>query len=46
MKKISTLQTFKNEIFKGQTLTIGMDLDDCWSFYGIRDEVGQIIFEQ
>jgi hypothetical protein len=31
MKKISTEQTLRNEIFKEQKLTIGMDLGDRWS---------------
>ncbi len=35
MKKISTVQTFKSEIFKEQKLTIGVDLGDRWSFYGV-----------
>src|SRR5258708_23690528 len=46
MKKISTVQTFGNEIFKEQKLTIGLDLGDLWSFYCVRDEAGQIILEQ
>jgi transposase len=46
MKKISTVQTFKSEIFKAQRLTIGVDLGDRWSFYCIRDEAGEIILEQ
>ncbi len=46
MKKISTVQTFKSEIFKEQRLTIGVDLGDRWSFYCIRDEAGEIILEQ
>ncbi len=46
MKKISTVQTFKSEIFKEQRLTIGVDLGDLWSFYCIRDEAGEIILEQ
>jgi hypothetical protein len=28
MKKISTVQTFKSEIFKERKLTIGVDLGD------------------
>ncbi len=36
MKKISTVQAFKGEIFEGQKLTIGLDLGDLWSFYCIR----------
>jgi len=46
MKKISTVQTFKSEIFKEQKLTIGLDLGDRWSFYCVRDEAGQVILEQ
>jgi transposase len=46
MKKISTVQTFGNEIFKEQRLTIGMDLGDRWSFYCVLDEAGKIILEQ
>jgi hypothetical protein len=40
MKKISTVQTFKSEIFKEQKLTIGLDLGDLWSFYCVLDETG------
>src|ERR1700732_2962164 len=46
MKKISTVQTFKSEIFKDQKLTIGLDLGDRWSFYGVLDEAGKILLEQ
>ena len=46
MKKISTVQAFSNEIFKGQKLTIGLDLGDRWSFYCVLDEAGKIILEQ
>jgi predicted NBD/HSP70 family sugar kinase len=46
MKKISTVQTFKSEIFKEQKLTIGVDLGDRWSFYCVFDEAGKIILEQ
>jgi predicted NBD/HSP70 family sugar kinase len=46
MKKISTVQVFGNEIFKEQKLTIGLDLGDRWSFYGVLDEAGKIILEQ
>lgn len=38
MKRISTVQTFRNEIFKEQKLTTGMDLGDRWSFYCVLDE--------
>src|ERR1700687_1832293 len=46
MKKISTVQTFKSEIFKEQKLTIGLDLGDRWSFYCVKDEASQVILEQ
>ena len=46
MKKTSTLQVFRKEIFKGHQLTIGLDLGDRWSFYCVMDEAGQIILEQ
>jgi len=46
MKKISTVQTYGNEILKEQKLTIGIDLGDRWSFYCVLDEVGKIILEQ
>jgi transposase len=46
MKKISTVQAFSNEIFKGQKLTIGLDLGDRWSYYCVLDEAGKIILEQ
>jgi transposase len=40
------LQVFRNEIFREQKLTIGLDLGDRWSFYCILDEAGKIIVEQ
>jgi transposase len=46
MKKISTVQAFGNEIFKGHKLTIGLDLGDRWSFYCVLDEAGKVILEQ
>src|ERR1700676_1522362 len=46
MKKISTVQTYGNEILKEQKLTIGVDLGDRWSFYCVLDEVGKIVLEQ
>jgi len=46
MKKTSIVQVFKNEIFKEQKLTISLDLGDCWSFYCVLDEAGQVILEQ
>jgi len=38
MNKISTVQTFKSDIFKEQKLTIGVDLGDRWSSYCVLDE--------
>ena len=46
MKKISTVQTFGNEIFKEQKVTIGVDLGDRWAFCCVLDEAGKIILEQ
>jgi transposase len=46
MKKISTVQTISNEIFKEQKLTIGLDLGDRWWFYCVLDEAGKVILEQ
>ena len=46
MKKISTVQIFKSEIFKEQRLAIGLDLGDRWSCYCILDEAERIILEQ
>src|ERR1700692_2802651 len=46
MKKTITVQAFQSEIFKGQKLTIGLDLGDRWSFYCVLDQAGQIILEQ
>src|ERR1700719_1636121 len=46
MKKISTVQRVRNEIFKEQKLTIGVDLGDRWSFYCVLEEAGKIIVEQ
>jgi len=46
MKKISTVQEFRKEIFKEQRLTIGLDLGDHWSCYCVLDEAGKIILEQ
>ena len=45
MKKISTVQTFSNEILKDQKLTIGVDLGDRSSAYCVLNEAGEIILE-
>jgi transposase len=46
MKKTSTVRVNGNMILEGDKLTIGLDLGDRWSFYGVLDEAGQIILEQ
>jgi transposase len=46
MKKTSTVRVNGNMIFKGQKLTLGMDLGDHWSCYCVLDEAGKIILEQ
>ncbi len=46
MKKTSTVRVNGNMIFKGHKLTIGLDLGDCWSFYCVMDEAGNVILEQ
>jgi len=45
MKKISTVTTNRNEIFKAPKLTIGLDLGDRFSHYCILDEAGNVILE-
>ena len=45
MKKISTVATNRNEIFKEPKLTIGLDLGDRSSHYCILDEAGEVILE-
>jgi len=46
MKKTSTVRVKGNMIFKGQKLTIGVDLGDRWSCYCVLDEAGEILLEQ
>src|SRR3981189_2346927 len=46
MKKTSTVRVNGNMIFKGQKLTLGLDLGDHWSCYCVLDEAGRIILEQ
>ena len=46
MKKTNTVRVNGNMIFKGQKLTLGMDLGDHWSCYCVLDEAGKIILEQ
>src|SRR6202790_2077758 len=45
VKKISTVATNRNEIFKEHKLTIGLDLGDRSSHYCILDESGKVILE-
>jgi transposase len=45
MKKISTVATNRNKIFKQPKLTIGLDLGDRISPYCILDEAGNVILE-
>ena len=46
MKKIITVAKNRNEIFKQQQLTIGVDLGDRISHYCILDETGNVILEE
>src|ERR1700682_5818398 len=45
VKKISTVATNRNEIFKEPKRTIGLDLGDRSSHYCILDEAGNVILE-
>src|SRR3984893_13194988 len=46
VKKIITVAKNRNEIFKQQQLTIGVDVGDRISLYCILDETGNVILEQ
>jgi transposase len=46
MKKISTMVIEGMQIFKENQLTIGLDLGDRTSHYGMLDEADQVIWEQ
>jgi transposase len=46
VKKTITVAKNRNEIFKQQQLTIGVDLGDRISHYCILDETGNVILEQ
>ena len=46
MKKISTVAIEGIQIFKDNQLTIGLDLGDRASHYGILNEAGEVILEQ
>jgi transposase len=45
VKKISTVATNRNEIFKKHKLTIGVDLGDRFSHYCILDATGEVLLE-
>ena len=45
MKKISTVATNRNKIFKKPELTIGLDLGDRISHYCILNKAGEVILE-
>ena len=45
MKKISTVTTGRDEIFRANQLTIGLDVGDRTSHYCILDEAGNVILE-
>src|ERR1700687_3463420 len=46
VKKIITVAKNRNEIFRQQQLTIGVDLGDRISHYCVVDETGNVILEQ
>ena len=46
MKKNSTVTTNGKQIFKGQKLTIGVDLGDQFTYYCVLDETGEVMVEQ
>ena len=45
MKKISTVDVERIQIFKENQLTIGLDLGDRTSHYCILNEAGEVIWE-
>src|SRR5579863_4448741 len=46
MKKISTRVAKQSKTFRGQKLTIGLDLGDRSSWYCVLDESGNVVLEQ
>ena len=46
MKKISTVEIDRVQIFKENRLTIGLDLGDRTSHYCILNEAGEVILER
>ena len=45
MKKISTVEIERVQIFKENRLTIGLDLGDRTSHYCVLNEAGEVILE-
>jgi len=46
IEKSSTMRRTANKIFTGRQFTIGVDLEDRWSFYCVLDESGKVILEE
>ncbi|HEX2712703.1 MAG TPA: IS110 family transposase [Candidatus Acidoferrales bacterium] len=46
MQEISTIQASRSDIFKGQQLTIGLDLGDRSSYYCVLNAAGDVILER
>ena len=46
MQKLSTGRVMRNQILRGQQLTIGLDLGDRWSFYCVLNEQGEVVREE
>jgi transposase len=46
VKKNNTVASSGKQIFKGQKLTIGMDLGDRFTYYCVLDEAGEVLVEQ
>ena len=45
-KKNSTVTTKRKQIFRETKLTIGMDLEDQFTYYCVLDETGELLVEQ
>ena len=46
MKKVSTVAVKATRNLSPSKLTIGLDLGDRWSWYGVLDETGEVLLEQ
>src|SRR5258708_10424087 len=46
MKKVSTVAIKATRNLSQSKLTIGLDLGDRWSWYGVLDETGEVLLEQ